>query len=255
MSVDLGVGAHAVLARPGRGRVVAVYRRAAYLRLDNGIVGLVDALVAAGPLHVRCAVLPRLRDGMPVASDGTRLTGGDWAVRIDAPVWRGELPEPGSLDGDHERPVAVAPVVEELVQDGRLEDLAGAVGGRGPGLTPAGDDLLAGVLVVAAALWGPSERLDALAARVATTEIARAFLVWAARGQCVAPVHDWLAAVAARRYVGRATEALVAVGASSGAHLATGLALAVAQLPRTPSQIARAGPGPVLRHSAGRSPG
>ena len=52
-----------------------------------------------------------------------------------------------------------------------------------------------------------------------------------------------------------AQRSLVAVGASSGAHLAAGLALAVSQLPRTASQIARAGPEPLLRQSAGRSPG
>jgi hypothetical protein len=255
VTVDLGEGAHAVLARPCRGTVVAVYRRAAYLRLDGEIVALVDASVVPGPLHVRCEVLPGLREGHPVRSDGTRLTGGDWALRVDGPVWRGELPAPESLVGDPPRPVAVEPEVEDLVRSGRLGDLAALVGGRGPGLTPSGDDLLAGVLVVARTLSRPG--LDAIAAGVPTTEIARAFLVRAARGQCIAPVHDWLAAAASGRPgdVARATGRLVAVGASSGSHLATGLALAVSQLPRSPSQIARADPDPVLRQSAGRSPG
>jgi hypothetical protein len=96
---------------------------------------------------------------------------------------------------------------------------------------------------------------------VPTTAIACAFLGQAARGRCIAPVHDWLVAVAA----GRADEAsrarerararVLAVGASSGAHLAAGLAVAVSQLPRRASQIARAGPSPVLRQTDGRSPG
>lgn len=255
MTVDLGEGAHAVLARPGRGTVVAVYRRAAYLRLDGEIVALVDASVAPGPLHVRCEVLPGLRAGQPVASDGTRLTGGDWALRVDGPVWRGALPDPNALVGESE--IDMEPKVVDLVRAGRLEELAALVGGRGPGLTPSGDDLLAGVLVVARLFWGADPRLDAVAAGVPTTEIARAFLTWATRGQCIAPVHDWLAAVASGRSeeVARAERALVAVGASSGAHLATGLALAVSQLPRTASQIARAGPEPILRQRAGRSPG
>jgi hypothetical protein len=263
VTVDLGDGAHAVLARPCRGTVVAVYRRAAYLRLDgetgSHIVALVDASLAAGPLHVRCAVLPPLRAGERVASDGTRLAGGHWALRVDGPVWRGALPRAESLVREPSRPVAVDPEVEDLVRGGRLEELAARVGGRGPGLTPSGDDVLAGVLVVARLLWGPAAgpRLDAVAAGVVTTEIARAFLAWAARGQCIAPVHDWLAAVASGRpeELAAAQRSLVAVGASSGAHLAAGLALAVSQLPRTASQIARAGPEPLLRQSAGRSPG
>jgi hypothetical protein len=267
--VDVGEGAHTVLARPGRGRVVAVYRRAAYLRLDGGLVALVDASVPAGPRHVRCTVLPRLSEGLPVASNGVRLTGGDWALRVDGPVWRGDLPDPEALarardvdppaDGVAVGGVTVEPAVADLVRTGRLEDLAAAVGGRGPGLTPAGDDLLAGVLVVARLWWGPEAepRLDGVAGAVATTEVTRAFLVEAARGRCIAPVHDWLVAVAAGRAddAERARRRLLATGASSGAHLAAGLALAVSQLPRDASQTARAGPAPVLRHRAGRSPG
>lgn len=275
MTVDLGEGAHAVLAQSCRGTVVAVYRRAAYLRLDGHIVALVDASLAPGPLHVRCEVLPPLRAGQPVSGDGTRLAGGHWALRVDGPVWRGALPDPDKLDPDKLDPGAldpgapvgelgadVEPEIADLVRAGRLEELAARVGGRGPGLTPSGDDLLAGVLVVARLFGGPAAgpRLDALAAGVATTEIARAFLAWAARGQCIAPVHDWLAAVAAvapgpPRELAAARRSLVAVGASSGAHLAAGLALAVSQLPRTASQMARAGPAPLLRQSAGRSPG
>ena len=259
MTVDIGEGAHAVLARPCRGTVVAVYRRAAYLRLAGEIVALVDASLAPGPLHVRCEVLPPLRAGQPVAGDGTRLAGGHWALRVDGPVWRGALPAAESLVGNPSRPVDVDPEVEDLVRAGRLEELAARVGGRGPGLTPSGDDLLAGVLVVARLVGGPAAgpRLDAIAAGVATTEIARAFLAWAARGQCIAPVHDWLAALASGRAgeLAAAQRSLVAVGASSGAHLAAGLALPVSQLPRTASQIARAAPEPLLRQSAGRSPG
>jgi hypothetical protein len=242
--------------------VVAVYRRAAYLGLDGEVVALADPSVPAGPLHVRCAPLPPLREGLAVTSDGVRLAGPGWALRIDGPVWRGALPDPDALDGDLDvgaPAVTVGPDLADLVRAGRIEALAAAVGGRGPGLTPAGDDLLAGVLVVARTCWGPEAepRLDAVARDVATTGVARAFLAQAARGRCVAPVHDWLVAVAAGRSddAERARARLLAVGASSGAHLAAGLALAVSQLPRRTSQIARAGPAPVLRQTDGRSPG
>lgn len=275
--LDVGEGAHAVLARPGRGRVVASYRRAAYLRLHGEVVALVDTSVASGPLHIRCAALPRLREGLAVSSDGVRLTGSDWALRVDGPVRRGDVPDPDALAGGSREPgvgdeltalatgVATAPRLGDLLRAGRVEDVAAAVGGRGPGLTPAGDDLLAGVLVVARLWWGADagSRLDAIAAGVPTTDVARGFLRWAARGQCIDPVHDWLAAVARGRAedTERAGRRVVAVGATSGAHLAAGLALGVTrlpqtgQLPRTASQIARAGPDPTLRQRAGRSPG
>jgi hypothetical protein len=126
------------------------------------------------------------------------------------------------------------------------------LGGWGPGLTPAGDDLLAGVLLVARVVGGPAaeEDLRAVAAEVRTTEVARAFLVWAARGQSIAPAHEWLAAVAAGDGVGarRALERLHRVGADSGRSLAAGLALGVGQLPRSATQTARADTWPGLRH-------
>jgi Protein of unknown function (DUF2877) len=103
--------------------------------------------------------------------------------------------------------------------------------GRGPGLTPAGDDLLAGFLVGTAALG-----LDAAALRQAiavlaparTTALSAALLWHAARGECI----DELAAVAAvltsqqrhgPEHAGRAARRLVSVGHSSGAALALGL--------------------------------
>jgi hypothetical protein len=263
--VDVGEGAHDVLGRPRRGRVVAVYRRAAYLRLGGALVALTDTTAPPGPLHVRCVALPRLREGLAVATDGVRLAGGDWALRVDGPVWRGDLPDPDALAcaGSGVAPPAgaarVGTIVAALVRAGRLEELADTVGGRGPGLTPSGDDLLAGVLVVARLWWGTTAGagLGSVAESVPTTDVARAFLLEAARGRSIAPAHDWLVALASGHdeAAARAARRLVAVGASSGAHLAAGLALAVAQLPRSASQIACAGPGPVLRHEAGRSPG
>ncbi|MDQ1426756.1 MAG: hypothetical protein QOK39_232, partial [Acidimicrobiaceae bacterium] len=91
-------------------------------------------------------------------------------------------------------------------------------GGLGPGLTPSGDDTLAGILL-AARLRRPEaeDHLVALAKTVATHEISRAFLLWAARGQSIEPVHRLLA--------GDATAArdLAAFGHTSGADLALGL--------------------------------
>ena len=104
-----------------------------------------------------------------------------------------------------------------------------ALAGLGPGLTPAGDDVLAGVLLVARARGGPAAEpaLVHAAAEARTNDVARAFLAWAARGQSIAPVHDLLTAAVTSDRAGAtsALRRLLAVGHSSGADLAFGLRL------------------------------
>lgn len=100
--------------------------------------------------------------------------------------------------------------------------------GLGPGLTPAGDDLLVGWL---AGLWTSGEqgrRLGAavggkLAAAAAerTGALSRAFLLAAVDGQAAEPVWAFV-----RQPDGTRLRALVAVGASSGADLLAGYLLA-----------------------------
>lgn len=262
--LDAGLGAAGLLRRPVRGRVVSVHRKAAYLRLDGSLIALVAPGVDPGPLHVRCTALPALRPGDAVTGNGAGLTGRRWAVRGPGPVWRGSRPGPAALAARRDEELVRAAAVDRegvasdatrrLAHGGRfagLDDVVAAVGGRGPGLTPAGDDVLAGVFLVARIAGGPrsEDRLLALAAGIPTTEVARAFLCWAARGQSIAPAHDWLLAVATGDRAGarRALTRLHGLGADSGRHLASGLALGIGQLPRVASQSARAGSGPVLR--------
>jgi hypothetical protein len=108
--------------------------------------------------------------------------------------------------------------------------------GRGPGLTPSGDDVLAGFLVGAVAFGVEAAALRHAISALAparTTALSAALLWHAARGECI----DELAAVAAvltgqpaelggREQAGRAVSRLLSVGHSSGAALATGLVIA-----------------------------
>ncbi|HEX2119485.1 MAG TPA: DUF2877 domain-containing protein, partial [Acidimicrobiales bacterium] len=113
-------------------------------------------------------------------------------------------------------------------------DLRGALdalAGLGPGLTPAGDDVLAGILLVERAWRGEAAEaaLVDLAGEARTNDVARAFLTWAARGQSIEPVHRFLTA-SCRQDGARARDALrslSAVGHTSGADLALGVRLAL----------------------------
>ena len=116
---------------------------------------------------------------------------------------------------------------------GDLPALFRRLQGRGAGLTPSGDDLLAGVLLVCA--MNPERRraLHALASAARTTSLSRAFLTWAAAGQSIQPAHALLdaAAVGNLARMRRSARSLAAVGATSGRALVAGIALAAAELP------------------------
>lgn len=232
--IELGLGAQEVFSAGATGTVAAVFSRAAYLRLPAGLVALTTRDVPPGPIHARGDFpLHRLAPGDSVTVDMSRTT-----------VWQGTLPTPALLAAgagtaldvlarapdsaladsvfEHRRDRAV-----RCVDGGDLDGAVDALAGLGPGLTPAGDDALAGILLVLGA--HNAEAAVVAADRAMTNDIARAFLAWAARGQSIEPVHHLLAA-SAQRQMGAAEAALarlVAVGHSSGADLAFGLRLAL----------------------------
>jgi len=252
--LQVGVGAREVLGAPGSGAVVAVYRRAAYLRLPGGIVALVAPEVPSGPLWIRGDGLVRgLRPHDPVTVEGESLdVAGRRLPLAGADTWRGPLPDPSrlrsalplaldvvaaaprsSLLSDPWRPALCR--AEAALGRGDLLSAAAALGGLGPGLTPAGDDALAGIFLAHRALAGRSAEpsLLAMAEVAVTTDLSAAFLRWAARGQAVEPVHAFLAAIAAgnRPAALTATSRIASLGASSGADLLLGLGLGFVAAP------------------------
>lgn len=242
-AVTAGAGAREVLAAAGEGRVAAWFRRACYLESPGGLVALVPPSVPDGPLHVRLdRPLPRLDPGTAVLLSPAvvEFPGGRVTVAVARP-WVGDIPDPsrfraaaptvatavaeaasGSLLSE-----ATAREVRTLLGRDDLEGAARVLAGRGPGLTPSGDDALGGALFGLRVARGPAEepRLAAVAHGVRTTTIARAFLRWAARGQALATVHALLgAAVRDDLHGARAAGgALAGIGESSGADFALGL--------------------------------
>jgi len=110
-----------------------------------------------------------------------------------------------------------------------LVDIDGGLLGRGPGLTPSGDDVLAGYLVGAAAYDVPAadvRRLVESQADRRTTTLSAALLRHAAAGETIPQVSGLLDALAGRRPLDRALVDLHAVGHTSGAALASGVVAA-----------------------------
>jgi hypothetical protein len=253
--VDVGIDAARILCARGPGRVRAVFGRALYLQVPGGLVVLVTTQEPRGPLHVRVASLPAVVAGCPVRVDLDSFWIGDHGFRLDAPIWsprlppaaslvrvRGQarrwLPEAGpALDVGSTRHAPLHADAVTALRRGDLRSFAATVGGRGPGLTPVGDDMLAGVLLVACAMWsgwGTTSWARGQGRHLArTNDIARAFLVCAARGRCIEPVHSLLTGLASgdQLAVSSALEDLRRFGSSSGAALVLGVRAALLELP------------------------
>ncbi|MCC5949386.1 MAG: DUF2877 domain-containing protein [Nitriliruptoraceae bacterium] len=159
----------------------------------------------------------------------------------------------------------------ERADDEAAVTAADALIGLGPGLTPAGDDLLAGLLASIAPLWtavaatgdlAASAAIPVAARRVAvavaeravdgTTTVSAELLRHAATGAVARPVLTLLRALGGHGPLEPAVHGLLAVGSSSGRDLARGV-LAAARLtarhaatsPLRPTATAT-GPRPVL---------
>ena len=223
------------------GWVAGVFRTGFYVTGDRGaIFAVLGPRSWPGPLHLVAVSLP----GLPVAGDrvaiaGTTLVAGGLEIDFGgARLWDPALPDGLGFD-----PAvwagAVPPVEPDLagvwdevaaaVHSGDLASACRLLEGRGGGLTPTGDDTLAGIMLVAAADRFRRPVLRQLARQARTSDLSRAFLAWAARGSSIQPAHDVLEAAASADWAGlaRAARTLAGVGASSGRALLAGLALAV----------------------------
>jgi hypothetical protein len=237
VGANIGLGAlEVVRASAGQvGRLIAVFSQAAYVRFRAGIVALTTTAVPSGPVHLRSDFpLRPLRQGQHIIAHDR------W---LQLPVWRGDLPDDQPCDATALRPIASRsallqpPLTERAgparhaVGRGDLDQAAALLGGLGPGLTPSGDDALAGLLLAARIRW--SERAEpylvGVAMQVQTHEISRQFVLWAARGQTIEPVHRWLRAGGEK-----AAAALASYGHTSGADLALGLLWGLDELPPDP---------------------
>jgi hypothetical protein len=226
-ALRLGPGAARALAGRCEGRVELAHPRGAYLRLDgDDYVHLVEPRGVFGPLSAVVAALPRLVPGERVRvelGDAREAVAGPWPPPGPAQAARSALaaareslpPAPAALRGGL-----------TLLAQGDLEAATDALAGRGEGLTPAGDDVLAGFAGARAAAARPVSFSPR--ARGRSSPLGLAYLRCAERGELPEPAGALLQALVAgdAAAAGRRARRLATWGASSGAALFWGMAAA-----------------------------
>ena len=215
--------------------------------------GQVLAIVAAGGVRLPCALMLAGGGRLPASRSGSGLAVGRGAVYQDGRQlvvvrrWFDPRVRLAGVDGravarladvlrSHGGVDALLPhdAVDRLATGLASGDAAGAVSpllGLGTGLTPAGDDLVAGALASLRALGSPAaDQLGAAVralARAATTRLSAALLEAADVGALVPEAAGVLRALAGGEDVETAADRLVALGHTSGWHLAAGLLVGV----------------------------
>lgn len=255
--------ARALLAAPAARRAVVDGRdgaiefavsRGAYVRLKRDWLMLVGPNAPFGPLSLAVQGLEGLdlTPGLPVCVTGSRMALGEHAVSLERTRLRPMLPVASAPTAVTDAMASIAaaalaalpappPVLRvgiAALAAGRRPDAVDALAGLGEGLTPAGDDVLAGYAAARAALGAPGEAqggaldrcppLSTLAAE-RSSALGLAYLRCAERGELPDAGARLLVAI-----VGGSADAVKATlpglrawGASSGIALAWGIAAAV----------------------------
>lgn len=252
----LGAFPTAVYLRPeGSWRVLAVEARDG-VGLPNGVrVGAPSAALRLASARRATVGQGRLiTGGHRVVVDRWRdprlHLGADEARRVMA---RADHLAVAAADDAGLADTAVA-VADALVagETGAARDIASRLLGSGAGLTPSGDDVLAGMLATLRTLAAPLglSAVDEAAhdvggalvtAAVASTTALSAALLWhAARGELADPARHALRGLAGRTPLAPARDELVAVGHRSGRDLALGMAVAARALAAHAASLAPA---------------
>jgi hypothetical protein len=241
-----GPGAARALRGAGTGRVeVVLDGGGGYVSLGHDRwVLLTHPRTQHGPLSLHVAALGPLVAGMPARLVDGGLEIGDRRIAL-AGV---RMVERRRLSSSRVGPPAYAPCGAELgagVEALARGDVAAAVdllAGRGEGLTPAGDDVLAGYAGWMATAGTPVRVADAAADR--TTGLSLAYLRCAERGELPAAAEALIAALGREDVAAaaRSARALARWGATSGRALMLGMDAAARRCRARPTPAPRPGP-------------
>jgi hypothetical protein len=210
-----------------RARVVANGPKSLYVDVDGDCVGVLARGSVAVPIGLRTTLdrLPGVDDQVSVGEG--RVWFDEYAVAVTRivdpavprlgplPAWSAAVPV--------DLPAAALRALAIGAASAALELL-----GRGDGLTPSGDDVLAGWLVTRHATGRPSGPVaDVVRAQASsrTTALSASLLRRAIVGEAIPQCRDLLLALHSGTGIDAALAALVAVGHTSGAALAAGISL------------------------------
>ncbi len=240
---------------PGRvGAVALVLSQGAYIRFTGQWLMLAGPSAPFGPLSLVVQGIERLdlSPGLPVSVGGDRMVLGEYSISLERMRERGMVPlaaDPAAGTRAIATGIAAAlaalPAPAEYLERGiaalaagRLRHAVIELAGLGEGLTPAGDDVLAGYAATRIALGALCPPIDitlhcvsplsTLAAH-RSSELGLAYLRCAERGELADVVAHLLIAIQ-RGSVSQVLAALPALrtwGASSGIALAWGMGAAV----------------------------
>ncbi len=243
------IAVHDLISGPIRpAQRLGVFPAAAYLRLSGGeVMALLTHDAVRLPIGL---VLPTSAADYPLDRlDGQILVGssevriGDWGVRLSrlvsvrAPM--GLTPNKAATEhacatlsslefAEHD--AGLLDALSRDAQSPRAADLAHCLIGAGSGLTPSGDDVLAGFLIAARSFGVAADCLRAAvlaAATGGTTDLSAALLAHACRGESIPQLSAVLLALSASTgqdsQLDSAQSKLIRVGHTSGVALATGV--------------------------------
>ncbi len=233
--------------------VRAAFPSAVYLDTGKGVIALVAVDGLRLPISVVVAAASStgpfagVTPGQAASVGGGRVSAGDLDVTVGrwwSPPRPAALVRPEHLPARAARLARILQARRRMLSNpvaARLGPLGSALRARrhlgrnpaslvglGDGLTPAGDDVLAGVLLALRYLGRPS-CADALWAAIAeevprrTTALSATLLTSAAAGDAVPQVVELIDALAGHRPLEPALDRLLAVGSTSGSDIAHGL--------------------------------
>lgn len=233
---------------PAGGRVLHSSASAAYVRFGVGPGNRVVGIVTRQAVHVPCAIattlaeLPEVMVGEPVPVREGRLQLGGLEVGVDRLVAT-TTPPMGDPRLAGRQLAAVLPgldVVRTQLPTAALVALTSGspaavseLVGRGDGLTPVGDDVLAGWLVTTRAAGRPVHAVGtaALAHLGRTTDLSATLLAEAVAGASIPQFRAVLLAADTGRDLTHAVTELLSVGHTSGAGMLLGAALSLTPTP------------------------
>lgn len=241
------------------GRVVGTFSTGFYVQTETSLFAIGGPRIPAGPIHLVLEVTPPPTiDESIVHIEPDRLWLDNFSIELSTAIRHYPIKPTrsqivsiastlSSLDSMNSVPQDVIRVwasVRIAVEHADLHTARRLLEGLGSGLTPTGDDVLAGLLLYAHWVDPTSPVPTEVSLSAATTNLSRCFLSWAAIGQSIQPLHDLIDAanqlvsadnpVIALIASGRFEQSIVTVasiGGSSGKGMLAGLGLAASSWP------------------------